>query len=159
LTDFQGKALNLGTKGYYQQINNYNVQTVAVTKAFNSDLFNAAATTDNAVLWQQPAQSLLLNVTMVNELLFVAPSMTDLDITVGDGSDDNGILAETMNLTSDTLNTKYKNRGVYWNGGSAGTEYYTTTAKNWSGYATATGANLSTLTAGQVTFYFTYRSL
>lgn len=159
LTDFQGKALNLGTRGYYQQINNYNVQTVAVTKAFGSDLFNAAATTDNAVLFQQPAQSLLLNVTMVNDLLFVAPSMTDLDISVGDGSDDNGILAETMNLTADTLNTKYKNRGVYWNGGAVGTEYYTTTVKDWSGYATATGANLSTLTAGQVTFYFTYRSL
>jgi hypothetical protein len=159
LTDFQGKSLNLGTTGYYQQINNYNVQTVAVTKAFGSDLFNAAATTDNAVLWQQPAQSLLLNVTMVNDLLFVAPSMTNLGVTVGDGSGATGILNATMNLTSDTLNTKYKNRGAYWNGGAVGTEYYTTTAKNWSGYATATGANLSTLTAGQVTFYFTYRSL
>lgn len=159
LTNFQGASLALATTGYYQQINNYNVQTVAVTKTFGSDLFNAAATTDNAVLFTQPAQSLLLNVVMVNELLFVAPSMTDLDISVGDGSDDNGILADTMNLTSDGLNSKYKNRGVYWNGGAVGTEYYTTTAKAWSGYAAATGANLSTLTAGQVTFYFTYRSL
>jgi hypothetical protein len=159
LTDFQGKALNLGTRGYYQQINNYNVQTVAITKAFGSDLFNAAATTDNAILFTQPAQSLLLNVTMVNDLLFVAPSMTDLDITVGDGSNAAGIFTDTMNLTSDALNSKYKNRGAYWNGGAVGTEYYTTTAKDWSGYATATGANLSTLTAGQVTFYFTYRSL
>ena len=159
LSEFQGLSLTLATTGRYQQINNYNVQTVAVTKAFDSDLFNAAATTDNAVLFTQPAQSLLLNVVMVNELLFVAPSMTDLDISVGDGSDDNGILNEAMNLTVNALNTKYKNRGVYWNGGAAGTEYYTTTAKAWSGYATATGANLNTLTAGQVTFYFTYRSL
>jgi len=159
LTDFQGASLALGTKGYYQQINNYNVQTVAVTKAFGSDLFNAAATTDNAVLFTQPAQSLLLNVTMVNDLLFVAPSMTNLGVTVGDGSNAAGIFTETMNLTSNALNTKYKNRGVYWNGGAVGTEYYTTTAKAWSGYATATGANLNTLTAGQVTFYFTYRSL
>ena len=159
LTDFQGATLALGTKGYYQQINNYNVQTVAVTKAFGSDLFNAAGTTDNAVLFTQPAQSLLLNVTMVNELLFVAPSMTNLGVTVGDGSNAAGIFTETMNLTSNALNTKYKNRGVYWNGGAVGTEYYTTTAKAWSGYATATGANLSTLTAGQVTFYFTYRLL
>lgn len=159
LTDFQGASLALATKGFYQQINNYNVQTVAVTKAFGSDLFNASATTDNAVLFTQPAQSLLLNVVMVNELLFVAPSMTDLDISIGDGSDDNGILAEAMNLTADPLNTKYKNRGAYWNGGAVGTEYYAATAKAWSGYATATGANLSTLTAGQVTFYFTYRLL
>lgn len=159
LTDFQGASLALATKGYYQQINNYNVQTVAVTKAFGSDLFNAAATTDNAVLWQQPAQSLLLNVVMVNELLFVAPSMTDLDITVGDSSDNDGILSDGMNLTADALNTKYKNRGVYWNGGAVGTEYYTPTVKDWSGYVTATGANLNTLTAGQVTFYFTYRLL
>jgi len=159
LTDFQGKALNLGTKGYYQQINNYNVQTVAVTKAFGSDLFNAAATTNNAVLFTQPAQSLLLNVTIVNEFLFVAPSMTNLGVTIGDGTSATGILTETMNLTSNALNTKYKTRGAYWNGGAVGTEYYTTTAKAWSGYATATGANLSTLTAGQITFYFTYRSL
>ena len=159
LTDFQGKSLALGTTGYYQQINNYNVQTVAVTKAFDADLFDAASTTDSVVLWQQPAQSLLLNVTMVNELLFVAPSMTDLDITVGDGSNASGIFTDTMNLTSDAINTKYKNRGVYWNGGAVGTEYYTATAKDWSGYSTATGANLNVLTAGQVTFYFTYRSL
>ena len=159
LTDFQGKSLALATTGYYQQINNYNVQTVAVTKAFGSDLFNAASTTDSAILWQQPAQSLLLNVVMVNELLFVAPSMTDLDITVGDSSDNDGILSDGMNLTADALNTKYKNRGVYWNGGAVGTEYYTPTVKDWSGYATSTGANLNTLTAGQVTFYFTYRSL
>lgn len=159
LTDFQGASLALGKKGYYQQINNYNVQTVAVTKAFGSDLFNAAATTDNAIIWTQPALSLLLNVTIVNELLFVAPSMTNLGITVGDGTSATGILNATMNLTSDALNSKYKTRGAYWNGGAVGTEYYVATAKDWSGYATSTGANLSALTSGQVTFYFTYRSL
>lgn len=159
LSNFQGASLALATKGYYQQINNYNVQTVAVTKAFGSDLFNAAALTDNAVLWTQPAQSLLLNVVMVNELTFSAPGMASLSVSVGDGSNNSGILNETMDLTLNPLNTKYKNRGAYWNGGAVGTEVYTSTTRNWSGYATAVGANLNTLTSGQVTFYFTYRLL
>lgn len=159
LTAFQGASLDLGTKGYYQQINNYNVQTVAVTKTYTSDLFNASSTTDSATLWTQPAQSLLLNVVMVNELTFVAVSMTDLNVSIGDGSNQTGILDEAMNLTVDALNTKYKNRGAYWNGGAVGTEYYAPTSKAWVGYSAATGANLNTLTAGQVTFYFTYRQL
>lgn len=154
-----GESLKLYSTATSADISPYNVQTVAVTKAYSSDLFNAAGLTDNAVIWQQPAYSLLLNVTAVLDTQFAATGLTDLDVTVGDGGDNDGVLVQTMNLKTDAVATQYKARGAYWNGGAVGTEIYKTTATDWYGYATAVGANLSTLSAGSITFYFTYRLL
>lgn len=154
-----GEALTLMSDSGAGNQKIYQVKTVAVTKTYNSDLFNAAATTDSAVIWTQPANSLLIGFRALQTTQFVATSMTDLDVAVGDSGDQDGIFGEAMNLTSAPSGNPFLNRGVYWSGGAAGTEYYTSTAKDWYGYSTATGANLSTLSAGSITFYFIYRLL
>ena len=129
------------------------IKVVKVTKAYNSDLFNAAGLTDSAVIWQQPANTKLLNAKLVLDVKFVATDMTDLDVTIGDAGDNDGILAGAMNLVSDAANTQYKEEGAYLVSSPVLPQ---SAAKDWTAYATAVGANLSTLTAGQVSFYFAY---
>lgn len=135
------------------------MKTATATFAYSSALFNAAGLTDSAVIWSQPADSILLYVTMKLDAQFddqPANAMSDLDITVGDVGDDNGILAKAMNLTSDAVGTVYETKGALWDA-TAGT-LYKAAATDWTAYATAVGANLSTLSAGQVTFQFVYLS-
>jgi hypothetical protein len=123
-----------------------------VTKAYNATLFNAAATTDSEVIYAQPANSILVAAYMVLDTQFAAASMTDLDITIGDGGGATGILNAAMNLTSDAATTKYATKGSYFDA-TAGT-LLKEASTNWTAYVTATGANLDTLSAGQVSFYF-----
>lgn len=129
------------------------IQIVEIVKDHASDLFDNAGLTDNANIWQQPAHSVLLGAKMRLDTQFAAAGMTDLDVTLGDGGNNSGILNPAMNLTTDAATTEYKDRGAYWNttGG-----HYVASATQWIGYATAVGANLSTTSAGQVTFYFYY---
>jgi len=119
-------------------------------------LFNAAALTDSAVVWTQPAQTILLGAKMMLDEQFVAGSLTDLDVWIGDAGDNDGLMAQSMNLTSDTVaGDGYDTKGAYWNGVNTAT-YWASATKDWTAYATAVGANLNTLSAGQVTFYFFY---
>ena len=134
------------------------VQSVSVTKAFGSDLFDAVGLTDSAVIWAQPANSLMVGINMVLNAQFAATSLTDLDIWTGDAGDNDGLMVVAMNLTSDAVGTAYKTRGVYWNTATANS-IYSQAGRSWTAYATAVGANLSTLTAGQITFYFQYIQL
>jgi len=133
----------------------FNIKTKKVVKAHGSDLFDAVGLTDSVVIWQQPANSLLLSAKIVLNTQFAATGMTDLDVTLGDAGDNSGVINATMNLTSDAANTTYSTRGGDWN---AETEafLYESAAKDWTAYATAVGANLSTTSAGQITFYFSY---
>ena len=155
----QGSEIQLVQPATSAAFSQYNIKTDVVTKTYTADLFNAAATTDSEIVWQQPVQSLLIAVSMVLDEQFVASGLTDLNVLVGDSSDNNGVLQEAMDLQSNTVATRYKGRGVYWDGSTGVTELYKAAAYDWTAYATATGANLDTLTAGSVTFYFTYRSL
>ena len=126
-----------------------------VLAAHDGTLFDAAALTDNAVIWQQPADTVLLGVGISLDRQFVAASMTDLDVWIGDAGDNDGLLLQAMNLTSDLVDTIYRDRGAYW---SAATQagYYTNIAKDWTAYATAVGANLNTTTDGGILFTFFY---
>ena len=132
------------------------IRTVEVTKAHGSDLFDAAGLTDSATIWQQPAGSVLLGVKIKMTAQFVAASLTDLDVTIGLAGDPDGLLAPTMNLTSDAANSTYTTRGAYWDTSAEGAFFYEHAATDWIAYATATGANLSTTSAGSITFYFTF---
>jgi len=129
---------------------------VAEEKLHGSDLFDAAGLTDSANIWLQPADSVLDRVWIFLDAQFVAAGLTDLDITIGDGGDDDGILVEAMNLTSDAVGSVYKDRGTYWNAVSG---LYKSSATQWIAYATAVGANLNTTSAGQITFYFDWHSV
>lgn len=136
------------------------VLTVAVRKAFSSDLLDAAATTDSVVLWTQPAGSVMLGVKMILSAAFVATGLTTATITIGDGSDNDGILiAGTMNLRTDTLGTNYSSRGAYWDSSAEGAFWYANSATDWTGYTTLGVANCSALTQGMVTFIFTYATI
>lgn len=136
----------------------YNLLTVVVTKAFGDDLFDAAALTDSAVVWQQPANSVLVGARIITDETFVAAGLTSLVIDVGD-ADTDGLINCASNFAATVPTNVESTRGALWNGGAVGTEYYTAVAKDWTASALAVGANLSTLSAGSVTFYFTYRPL
>jgi len=142
--------------------------TTMVVKAFDSDLFNAAATTDKVNIWTQPANTVLVGMKFVLSTKFVAVGMTDVDITVGsDSSGATYVLNTVGNLTSDALQTAYTTRGAMWKGvvGDAGDGTFGAftswrgAAITWQAYSTAVGANLSTLSAGKVVFYFQYIDL
>ena len=141
-----------GNVGYGNIVDGYQ----ETAKIHSSDLFDAAALTDSANIFLQPADSVLDSVRIVLDTRFVAAGLTDLDITVGDAGDPDGILVQAMNLTSDAVDTEYKDRGAYWNAVSG---LYKSSATQWIAYATAVGANLNTTSAGQVTFYFDWHSV
>lgn len=133
----------------------FKMKVTKVVKAAGSNLFNAAATTDSANVFVQPALSILVSAFYVLNTQFAAPSLTDLDIEVGDGSDHNGLLAATGNLTSDDVGSKYSTRGAYFDATALPSGMlFSEAGRTWVAYAAATGANLNTLTAGQITFYF-----
>lgn len=132
------------------------IKTATVTFAFGSTLFDAAATSDSAVVWQQPANTILLFADMTLDVAFVATGLTDVDITLGDGGDNDGLLTGTMDLQSDSVGTTYNTKGAYFDATTSPGTLYKASATNWTGYVTSVGANLSTLTAGQVTFTFIY---
>lgn len=132
---------------------------VRVQKTYTSDLFDAVGLTDSATIWTQPANTVLISVKMRLVTQFAATSLTDLDVTMGLAGDNDGLLSDTMNLTSDAAATEYKTRGAYWNTSALGAFWYAAAATDWVAYATAVGANLSTLSAGQLDFYIMYLQL
>jgi hypothetical protein len=145
-------------------------QSDIVAKAFDSDLFNAAALTDEVAIWTQPANSVLIGVKIALATQFDSTSdlVSDLDITIGDSFDVDRLLAPAaMNLISDAADTSYTTRGADWKGspadagdGSWGNFVsWRGSAKTYTAYVTAVGANLNTLTAGKVLFYFQYIQL
>jgi hypothetical protein len=137
----------------------YGITVATSTKTRWSTLFNAASTSDSAVVWQQPANSLLVGAEVRLDEKFVASGLTSLLIDVGD-ADANGLIVGARNWASDDpWGTADSVRGALWSGGAVGTELYASTAKDWTATVTAVGANLNTLSAGQVTFYFVYRQL
>lgn len=130
--------------------------TVTIDHASHGAL-NAADVTDNALVWQQPAGSVLLGVKVVLTEQFVAPSLTDIDFTLGQsGGDEDGWLVIAMNGVSDAVATAYKTRGALWDTSAEGVFWYASAANDIYIFVTATGANLNTLTAGTWTAYFTY---
>ena len=132
--------------------------TRVIIKAFGSDLFNVAALTKNVLIWTQPANTVLKQAYIALNLRFESSgAMTDLDVTIGDGADNDGILAAAMDLRDPAgpLGATYKTRGAYWNAATAA-GYYTATAHDWYAYAIAVGANLDTMTKGELYFIFDY---
>ncbi len=127
-----------------------------VTVAYNGTLFNAVGLTNSAVVWAQPANTIVLAAKMRMTTQFAAASMTDLDVTVGLDADHDGLLAPaSMNMTSATAGAEFSGPGAYF-----GTNTLASVAgQNWTAYSTAVGANLSTLSAGSLDFYFTYLQL
>lgn len=131
------------------------IKVAKAVKVHNSDLFNADGLSDSAVVWQQPANSVLLSAKYVLDTQFADGSLTDIDVELGDSGDNDGIINIAGNLTSDAAGTEYSIRGAYWSATTAG-GYHSASAKDWTAYATAVGANLNTTSAGQITFYFAY---
>lgn len=128
------------------------LKVTKVTKAHDSDLFNAAGLTDSVAVYTQPANSILIAAYMVLDTQFAAVGMTDLDVTLGDAGNNGGILNATMNLTSDAATTRYATKGAYFEA-TAGL-LLREAATAWTAYATAVGANLDTTSAGSVSLYF-----
>lgn len=133
------------------------IKVTTVAKAYNSTLFDAAATTDNVAIWTQPAGSILVAAYYVLDTQFAnGGTLTDLDVTLGTVASNAGVISPPAhNLTSDAAASKYTGKGGVPNlfDQTAGTLYVASDTA-YNGYATSVGANLSTLTAGQVTFYF-----
>lgn len=147
---------NIRTRTYAATNTEFNYKIYEITKAHDSDLFDAVGVfTDNANIWLQPANTVLLGCKIRLDVQFSSGGpLTDLDVTVGDGGNNTGILNPVaMNGCSDAVGTEYKDRGLYWNtvGG-----LYKATATQWLAYSASMGANLDNTSAGQVTFYFFY---
>ncbi|MDD5220404.1 MAG: right-handed parallel beta-helix repeat-containing protein [Candidatus Bipolaricaulis sp.] len=126
-----------------------------VSFPYDSALFNAADTTDSATVVVLPAASVLYHLQMrgVTQFDSVDDAVTDLDITIGNAGDPDGIMVLAMNLITDTVLYEYVTRGALWNTVSA---LYNSAQNTIAAYATATGANLDTLTAGRVEFIIQY---
>jgi hypothetical protein len=110
--------------------------------------FNATATTDNDIIWAQPALSVCTGMRVTLAEKFVAASLTNLTIEIGDSGDHNGLFAGAIDLVTGTVGDTDKTWGVEigdW------ANSYAATATDRYLWATATGANLNTLTAGTIT--------
>lgn len=140
-----------------------NIKTAKVPKAHNSDLFDAAALTDSATIWTQPANTRLIAVMMKLTVRFVGAGIASVVVTMGDAGDPDGLLLTTGNLVSDAVATEYEQAGVYWADfaggmaeGLASKRANASGTKAWIAYATAVGANLDQTSAGSIDFYFLY---
>ena len=125
------------------------------TKVFpyTDAISNAAATTDNAAVWARPDNTTIVSCVMTLDVKYVAASLTNLSIDIGTVDDANGILVQSMNLTSDAVGTQYRTKGALFVNGLC----YRGAAQDVKAYVTATGANLNTLTAGQIRVTITYK--
>lgn len=155
-------ALSVGsTTSGSNVIQGVGIHTAVVTVDHASHgALNAAGLTDNALIWQQPAGSVLMGIRVKLTEQFAATGLTDIDITLGEnGGDADGWLVQAMNGTSDAVGTQYKTRGALWDTSAEGVFSYQQSATDIYGFVTAVGANLDTLTAGTWTIYFTYMDL
>lgn len=124
---------------------------VSGTVAHDATLFDAAGLTDSAVLFQQPAGSNIVGIKIGVGAAFVATSMTALTMEVGDGSDADGYFNGTIDLVADAVGTTDTTKGVLFV-----PTVYSPTAQDWTGTATAVGADLSTTSAGSMTYAYYY---
>ncbi len=151
--DVQNYVVAATGQGNYRCIGR---MTDVIIKHHNSDLFAAEDVTDSAVIWQQPINSTLIGAKVEVDEAFAAASLTDLDLIIGDGGNDDGILEAAPIVHSSTsvvARTTFNTRGDYFD--TTGS-VYKVAATDWTAKVTSAGANLNTLSAGQVTFYFTY---
>ena len=119
--------------------------------------FDAAGLTDSATIWTLPANAQLLNLTIVLDTRFVAPGLTDLDITIGTAGDNSGVLnPAAMNLVSDAVETRYATVGGFYGVFTEGISCATRTALPLIAYVTAVGANLNMTTAGILRYCINY---
>jgi hypothetical protein len=121
-----------------------------------SALFDAAGLTDNATVLTQPANSELIAVKMILKTQF--DSYTSCSVEVGLAGDENGLIADTVDLVSDAVDTEYTARGAYVDGPTEGL-YFAASAVEWKAYATAIGANLDTATVGNLRFIMKVKEL
>lgn len=121
-----------------------------------SAMFTDADTSDTVTVCTIPANSVIFSIRMVLVEQFVGTSLTDMDITIGDGTDADGFMTEAMNLTSDTVGDVYATRGALWNTDQGQGFFYTASSETIVATATSTGCNLNDLTAGTVRFIVTY---
>ena len=124
---------------------------VSGTVAHDVTLFDAAATSDSAVLFAQPAGANITGIELGIGAKFVATSMTNIVVTVGDGSDVDGYSAATLDLVADDVGDVDTTKGVLFV-----PTVYLQAAQNWTATATATGANFSTTSAGSMTWSYWY---
>jgi hypothetical protein len=129
-----------------------------VVLAHDATCFDAAATTDAADVWAQPANSELLGCRVTLDTPFVATSMTALTIEIGDtgAADANAFYAGSADLVADAAASVTVGPGAEIGSDEGTVPSYVWGATNRKLTATSTGANLSTTTAGQITvrFYF-----
>ncbi len=132
------------------------IRTMSYIYHHDNAICNAAGLTDSGNTWNQPAGSVLLGVKMILNEQFAATSLTDIDFTIGLVGDQDGLLEPTMNGVTDAAATVYTTRGAYWDTAAEGCFWYANAATQWVIYTTAVGANLNTLTAGEIGVHFTY---
>jgi len=125
-------------------------------KAAGSDLFDAAALTDSANIFEQPAHSELIAAKMINETQF--DTITSISVTLGNAGDNAGILNDTVDLVGDAAGTEYDKRGAYLTAANEST-YFADAATTWVAYATGVGANLDTVVNGNLRFLFKIKEI
>jgi hypothetical protein len=132
--------------------------------AYDNDL-NVGAVTATVTLTSLPAKAIVENVYMVIDTQFVQAGITALQVEVGDDTDPDGLISDA-DIMTDAANTPlYDNTngvGAYLKDASDHrvTKIFSVTATHdIKAKFTATGGNLSTLSAGQISIYIEYRTL
>jgi len=125
--------------------------------AYTTTLFNSVdSLTDAVTICTLPANSMIFHISMTLDTQFVGASLTDLDITIGEGTDVDGFMVKAMNLVSDAEGTVYATRGDLWNTDKGPGTYYIDAAETIVATATSVGCDLEDMSAGQVTFTVAY---
>lgn len=134
-----------------------NFKTTKISVNHDTGLFDATGAIKNVVIWTQPVNSRLIHVMMRLETQFSGVSMDGLTVTIGIiGTDDDGLVTTTGNLTTDAEDSEYENAGAFYDSFYEGIHGKTNAAINWDAKAVSDGANLDATTAGTLDFYFMY---
>jgi hypothetical protein len=131
-----------------------------VVLAHDAACFNAAATSDNADVWLQPADSELLGIRTLLTAKFAGTGpLTALTIEVGDtgGTDANGFYDGSADLVANAVGSTSVGIGARIGVNDGTVNAYLATAAQRKLTATATGGDFDNTTAGSVTLrcYFT----
>lgn len=144
-----------GTLLEFQVGTNSVMKLIAVIKTYDvtSALFDAAATTDTVEVMAANANREVVAAAIYLDTQFVLNGdRTTLTVTLGENAvdGDDVIVAGSMNLSSDTVATKYSTRGVLWSADETGGIINRVIDADAT-VSGGTSGNLASMSAGQIT--------
>lgn len=143
---------NVGTDTSDGVVKAFGISYADVEYAHDSALFDASSTSDTTT-WEQPANSTLLGARVTVDTTF-AGITGPLKVTIGDGSDADGILTDTVDLigASTGVDSTPDLGALMENNGG----YYVSSATDLTLTATSSSGNVEDTSGGKITVRYYY---